>query len=256
MIKPSHRLRAVTAFTLIELLVVIAIIAILAAMLLPALAKAKQKAQRTQCLNNLHQIGLAIHMYANDNEDRFPFPNWGIGANPNSPGWLYRPLAGAPPPLNATNPKLTYETGTLWSYLNNIAGYWCPADKTNLAASTWPLRANKMSTYTMNGAACGYVGNDPPYKLTSIRINGVLFWEPNDRNATGGYLAGAYNDAANFPLATEGPGSLHDPGSVLLYIDGHTEFMRRTKAVDIMASAGPNDFWWNPAQTDGHGGGK
>src|SRR6185295_17760709 len=69
--RPWHS-RQVGGFTLVELLVVIAIIAILAALLLPAITQAKLRAQRIACVNNLREVGLAFHMFANDHRGRLP----------------------------------------------------------------------------------------------------------------------------------------------------------------------------------------
>lgn len=117
------------AFTLIELLVVIAIISILAALLLPVLGKAKNSAQSISCVNNIHQIGVALELYVQDNRDRLPI----------CAGYLPSQMSNLPPITTTFFPE--QKTNQLFR---------CPSDRkifsTELTSYEW--------NFWLNGAPC------------------------------------------------------------------------------------------------------
>lgn len=227
-------LRSLRSFTLIELLVVIAIIGILSSLLLPALAKSKRQAHKTVCLNNLKQLTLTISLAASDDDDRLTWPNWG---NPNlRPGWLYGydGAAGA----NA----FVYTNGVFGKIIQQPKILRCPNEDTNSPLFT--ARAQKLSSYCMNGATCGYGrARFPCFTLADIRGDGIAFWEQDERTPF------YYNDGANFP--TEGVSLRHGEGALIGNYAGNAEHISANTWYVEAAETIKNRLWCAPDTSNG-----
>ena len=246
------------AFTLIELLVVIAIIAILAAMLLPALSKAKQKAQRTHCMNNQRQLALGTLMYTHDNNDKFP-ANGSLAFQPANP--TEDPLADAQLqfggalaqwcPGNLQNaaqcvsPFYTnwIRAGVIFPYVQNIAVYHCPSDFAKVPyGSSFGVPADR--TYSMNcwvgglqiWAGAGLMWQEY-YKLSSMLQPGpagtFVFIEENPASLDDGYFV---LDPSRVNYWWNSPAVLHGNSSVLSYADGHSAYRTWTDSKMIHAT--------------------
>ena len=188
----SHR-----GFTLIDLLVVIAIVGILSALILPVLGKAKEKARRTACLNNLRQVDRAIRQYADD---------WGDG------------LPVLPDPNPFPNGVGAYYKQLVKSYLG-LNGPASPSEKVFTCPSDRLLQTrigHAFTSYTFNGFEVA-LGAIP--RITGQRLSGI-------RNSTQAVMAGewpAFFGGSWHPVVDEDCSNAKD---MLAFIDGHVGFTR------------------------------
>ncbi len=213
------------AFTLIELLVVIAIIAILAAMLLPALASAKQRAWTTSCTSNLHQIGLGMRMFADDNSELYPESGSKIS-------WGTNDVA---PPVGSGQRGWMEQ---IISYTSNTNVYHCPGNVQLPVDNQSPFnyfngcRAVYVATKALGAVKNTAILFPSAYVLSGDTIDNAQYFLRDDCDKDD-YSQDCVGGEPDVPTDEQVQWQAHTKGQNILFADGHVRWYKGYNAVEM-----------------------